>query len=128
MAVIAPVVKDISTRDGSVISVTWSALTTTNTSGSPIPAAEWADRTIQFAGTFGAGGTVKLQGTLDADPLSSNYVDLADPQGNAISKTALSIEAVLELVQWVKPVVTAGDGTTSINATMLLRRQNPLRT
>jgi hypothetical protein len=128
MAVIAPVVKDISTRDGSVISVTWSALTTTNTSGSPIPASEWADRTIQFAGTFGAGGTVKLQGTLDADPLSSNYVDLADPQGNAISKTALSIEAVLELVQWVKPVVTAGDGTTSINATMLLRRQNPLRT
>ena len=128
MAVIAPVVKSIGTGDGSLISVVWSALTTTNTSGTPVPAAEWADRTIQFAGTFGAGGTVKLQGTLDADPLSSNYSDLADAQGNAISKTALSVEAVVELVQWVKPVVTAGDGTTSINATMLMRRANPLRT
>jgi len=121
------VVKTVSQNDGSLISVVWSALTTTNTSGTPVNAAEWADRTVQFAGTFGAGGTVKLQGTLDADPLSSNYVDLADPQGNAISKTALSIEAVLELVQWIKPVVTAGDGTTSINATLLLRRPNPMR-
>jgi hypothetical protein len=128
MAVITPVVKTIGTGDGSLISVVWTALTTTNTSGTPVPAAEWADRTVQFAGTFGAGGTVKLLGTLDANPLSSNYIDLTDAQGNAISKTALSIEAVVELCQWVKPFVSAGDGTTSINVTLLMRRANPLRT
>jgi len=126
MAIKAPVTKQASTLDGSVYYAVWTALLNGD-SGSPVSGAEWADRTIQFAGTFGVGGSVKLQGTLDADPLSANYFDLTDGQGNAITKTAAGIESVIELCQWVKPVVTAGDGTTSINATMLMRRANPLR-
>lgn len=128
MAVIAPVVKILEKGDGSILAVKWSDLTTTNTSGTPVSAVEWADRTIQFTGTFGVGGTIKLQGTLDEDPASSNYYDVTDPQGNAVSKTAAGIESITEIVRWIKPVVTSGDGTTSLNATLLMRRQNPLRT
>lgn len=98
--------------------VTWTPLTTTNSDGQPFEAPGWADRAVQITGTFGAGGTIVLEGSLDG----TNYVSLTDPQGNAISKTAASIEAVSELVRYIRPRVTAGDGTTSLTVTMIARR------
>lgn len=128
MANVAPVTTSIST-DNSVYSISWSPLTTTNTDGDPISAVEWADRSITFTGTFGVGGTVKLRGSNLADKTDANgYFDLTDPQGNAISKTAGAIEAITEIVRWVKPVVTLGDGSTAITVTLIVRRANPLRT
>lgn len=123
MATVNATISDIS-GDGSVRKVVWANLTTTNTDGKAIEWVQWADRSIQVNGTFGAGGTVKLMG-------SNNGVDwyeITDPQGNAISKTAGAIEACTEITQYVKPLITAGDGTTSITATLILRRAQPLRT
>ena len=86
--------------------------------GAPVEMPGSADRSIQFLGTFGAGGTIVLEGSNDG----TNYVTLTDPQGNAISKTAAAIEAVLELTRWVRPRVTAGDGTTALEAHLLVKR------
>jgi hypothetical protein len=78
----------------------------------------FADRAVQIRGTFGAGGTVVIEGTIDG----TNYITLTDPQGNAISKTADSIESISEIVKLIRPRVTAGDGTTAISVTLLARR------
>lgn len=85
--------------------------------GAPIQFGAFTDRSIQFVGTFGTGGTVVLEGSNDG----VNYVTLTDPQGNNISKTSASIEAISEATRYVRPRVTAGDGTTNLAAHLFLR-------
>lgn len=85
--------------------------------GAPIQFGAFTDRSIQFGGTFGAGGTIVLEGSNDG----VNYHPLTDPQGNAISKTTASIEAISEATRFVRPRVTAGDGTTSLSAYLFVR-------
>lgn len=77
---------------------------------------DFADRSVQIAGTFGA-ATIKLQGSNDG----TNYADLTDPQGNAISKTTAAIEAVMELTRYMKPVTSGGTGS-AITVTVLARK------
>ena len=80
--------------------------------------ADFADRTAQVLGTFGAGGSINLEGSNDG----TNWAPLTDPQGNAITKTAASIEYVSELPRFIRPNVTAGDGTTNLTLTVFGRR------
>jgi len=83
---------------------------------SSVPGAGGADRSVQITGTFGD-NTVVLQGSNDG----TNYVTLSDPQGNAISKTTASIEAVLEYTRMVRPAFTATGTGTSIVVTLMVR-------
>ena len=85
--------------------------------GQPIELANFADRSVQVFGTFGAGGNVRIEGSIDG----TNYAPLTDPQGNALDINTAKIEAIIELVRWIRPVVTAGDGSTSLTITMLLK-------
>lgn len=66
-------------------------------------------------GTFG-GATVTLQGSLDG----TNWATLTDAQGNAISVTSAALEAVTELVRYIRPVVTGGSGT-DVTVLLLMR-------
>jgi hypothetical protein len=77
-----------------------------------------ADRSVQVEGTFGTGGNVQIQGSND----STNYRPLTDPQGNQLDIATAKIEAVTELTRLVRPKVTAGDGTSSLTVSMLVRR------
>lgn len=70
----------------------------------------FSDKSVNIFGTFGVGGSVTIQGSLDG----TNWQTLTDPQGNALTKTAASLEAVSEAVPYIRPVVTAGDVTTAI--------------
>lgn len=97
--------------------IQWSGLLNGD-DGAPIEMPGSADRSIQITGTFGVGGSINLEGSNDG----TNYVVLTDPQGNAITKTAAAIEAISELTRFVRPRVTAGDGTTSLVATLLVKR------
>jgi hypothetical protein len=100
---------------------TWSPLTTTDTTGSTMAYVGSADRTVQVQGTFGVGGSVSLQGSLD----QVNWFTLRDPQSVALTFTSPGLKAVLEGVHFIQPVVTAGDGTTSITVIVsAVRRQN----
>jgi len=87
-------------------------------SGSPIEMPGSSVRSVQVGGTFGAGGTVVIEGSNDG----TNYVTLTDPQGNALSKGAAALESVQEVTRYIRPRVTAGDGTTAIDVYLLLRR------
>ena len=97
--------------------IVWSALTETDNDGEPLEMPGSNDRSIQFAGTFGSGGTILLEGSNDG----TNWRTLNDPQGNPISKTAADLEAVMELTRYVRPRVSAGTGV-NLTATMLVRR------
>jgi hypothetical protein len=102
---------------GTVKLVTWSGLL----NGDDGAAAQWcdyADRCIQVTGTFGTGGSLTIQGSNDG----ANWGALADPQGNALTFTASKLEQALELPRYVRPIVTAGDGTTNLVCTIMMRR------
>lgn len=117
MAVVNGTVAHDGPSDGCVEVITWANMANGDTGA----AANWAkyqDRSVTFTGTFGTGGTIKLQGSNDG----TNWFDLTDPQGNAISKTAAGLEQVQEATLWVRPNVTAGDGTTSLTAILFMRK------
>lgn len=120
MAVVAATVTPLGNdanqnQNGPAHLVTWASMANGDT-GAPIQQLALSDRTVQVVGTFGVGGSVTLKGSNDG----TNYVALTDPQGNAITMTAAGLEAVSELPRYVRPEVTAGDGTTSLSVYLLL--------
>ena len=97
--------------------IAWTGLLNGDT-GAPLSLPDYADLTATFEGTFGAGGTILLEGSLDG----VNYITLTDPQGTSISKTAASIESVVEAPRYIRPRVSAGDGTTNLQCRIMARR------
>jgi hypothetical protein len=119
MATIAPVVQRINESNDRV---TWTGLTqATLDDGAPVRGTDYADRTVQVFGTFGAGGSVLIEGTLEEIPV--NWAPLTDPQGNNLAVTTSKLEAVVEYSGYIRPRVTAGDGATSLTVLLLLRKQ-----
>lgn len=99
--------------------ITWTGLTfATTDDGDPLEMPGSADRSVQVTGTLGAGGSVRIEGSNDG----VNYAALNDPQGNVLDIATLKIEQVLDLTRYIRPRITAGDGTTSLTVTMLVRR------
>lgn len=105
---------DVPTKRNYIVS--WSNLAGTD-SGTPVNIGEYYDRSVQISGTFG-GATVTIEGSNDG----VNYLPLTDPQGNAISKTTASIEQIMELTRFIRPVVTGGTGS-NLTITMYVRGQ-----
>lgn len=116
--------EDIS-RDGSALRFSWSGANAlaNGDSTSPIPFCEFADRSVQVLGTFGAGGTIVFEGSNDGGATYATLNDLSG--GNAWSKTAAGIDGVAEITQLARARVTGGDGTTSLEVHVVLRRSNP---
>lgn len=99
--------------------ITWTGLLNGD-DGAPVQMPECADGSVQFFGTFGAGGSIQWEGCNQRS--GANFVILTDPQGNNIVKTAAAIETCEEVSFQRRPKVTAGDGTTTLTAVALLRR------
>lgn len=78
----------------------------------------YSDVSFQAIGTFGAGGSVAVEGSNN----STDYEPLHNAQGVTIALVAPSISTVLEAVAASRPHVTAGDGTTSITVIAFYRR------
>ena len=86
--------------------------------GEAIPFSQYTDKSLQVTGVFGAGGNLRFEGS------NNNGVTwgvLTDPQGNALDFTTAKIEMVTEATWLVRPSVTAGDGTTLLNAYLLIK-------
>lgn len=114
MATINYVKEIIRENNDRVIVVSWDALANGDV-GQPFNLAQMADRTVQVVGVFG-GGNAAIQGSIDG----VNYHTLTDPQGNALSFNAAGIEAITELVRYIRPLVT-GSGTTSLTIYIIAR-------
>lgn len=127
MALVQPV-KITTSGLGEVLQ--WSWTLANGDYGAPIGVPNNYDATIHVYGTFGVGGSVTYYGSNNAIDFNSgttqggSWVPLADPQGSAITKNALSIETILEQTAYQGPRCTAGDGTTSIVINVIYRRKN----
>jgi hypothetical protein len=111
------------TRDpstGAGVGIKWTPLTTTNADGQAFDTLDFADISLQVLGTFGAGGTLLIEGCNQATP--TTWATLNDPQGNALSITAAKMEQLLEMPRWLRPRVSAGDGTSSLTVELWARR------
>ena len=100
------------------IKMTWTPMANGDV-GSPFDMMNYADRSVQVLGTFGAGGNLRWEGSND---LGTTWATLTDPQGNALDFTTAKIEQVMELAHWVRPKVTNGDGSTAITVVLVARR------
>jgi hypothetical protein len=108
--------------DQSVILVTWNHLNNTQWWGAPVPYSQWADRTVQFSGTFNS-ATVVLEGSNDG----TNYKTLTDAAGTALSLTAAGLKQVTESPLFVRPNVNTNVGVaTDITCSLLMRRNGRL--
>jgi hypothetical protein len=116
-----PVIAIAETRDRTIGNnahfVQWTPLLNGD-SGAPFAMPGFADRSVQVTGTFGAGGTVLIEGSNDG----VTYSTLSDPQGVALSVTAALLKEISQICKLIRPRVSAGDGTTSLSVTLLARR------
>ena len=105
-----------STSTTQAMIVSWPALQNGD-DGDPVDFAQFADRSVQTSGTFGVGGSVRIEGTING----TDWAPLTDPQGNALDLTSAKIESITELVRYIRPRVIAGDGATSINVHIIMK-------
>ena len=122
MATINPVIEEQvagSVTPGGMVRVTWPAMANGDV-GSPVRYHSHADRSIQVFGTFGAGGSVAVEGSLD----EANFATLNDPQGVTLAVTTAKVKSIAEMSIVTRPHVTAGDGTTALTVVMIFRRQS----
>lgn len=116
MAVTSVVVTDLA--NGAAKNVVWGTMANADT-GEPFEAAQYADRTVQAVGTFGAGGNVAVEGSNDG----VTWAALSDQTGVAINLTATGqLKQVAEATRYIRPNISAGDGTTAIIVYMYTRR------
>jgi len=93
--------------------------------GTPVLMAGSQDRSVQYTGTFGAGGSIQLEGSNDVVArglFPANWFVLSTPQGTTGAKSAAGIVQIEEATLWVRPRVTAGDGTTNLQASLFMKK------
>jgi hypothetical protein len=119
MATITPTITAPTFHKDDIHVIQWTPITFSGSDvGAPIQMAGSNDRSVQVHGTFGASGSVRIEGSNDG----VNYYVLTDPQGNVLDVTTAKIEQIIEITRFIRPRITAGDGTTSLTVTMCVRR------
>lgn len=91
---------------------TWAGLDGDDT-GVPVNVAKCKQLTAHvYSSTYGS-STVTVEGSNDpAVSTSSEWVGLADINGNAVSKTADAIEQLAETPYWFRPKTASGTGAS----------------
>jgi hypothetical protein len=119
MTTVTPTIKELPTTSQGFKcwQVQWPAMANGQT-GVPVDLVEFSDRSVQVEGTFGSGGSVSIQGSNDL----TNWETLRDPSSTALTFTTAGLHGILELTGQIRPNVTAGDGTTALTVTVVVRR------
>ena len=117
MANISPVIDAIeSLNERGCHIIIWETLTAANAVGDAVALGGSPDRSVQVVGTFD-GATVKVQGSNDG----TNWVDLTDPQGNPISKTATFMESIMEISRHLRIFTSGGGASQDLDAYVFTR-------
>lgn len=126
MATRASTVNKSVSPDNATIIVTWTGLTFATTDvGDPVQLAAWSEKTFQAFGTWGAGGNVVIEGSNEpSNP--TNWSPISNRQGTTPFNlaSATSINTSQDRPIWVRPRVTAGDGTTNVSVIVACHRFN----
>jgi hypothetical protein len=91
----------------------WTGIATSGDVGTPVTVpAHIQNLSFAVVGTFTGSLAVQLQGSPD----NTNYVQLKDISGTAVSLTANGIVYLSNMPKYIKPVATAGTGGAAVNA------------
>jgi hypothetical protein len=101
----------------------WTGLTEADTA-TPVIAPRHSEKSVQVNGTFGAGGTIIFEGTLETAAAPAAYQQLHDPSQNNLSYTSAGLDTVLENVYQIRPRVSAGTGV-AVDVRLMLRTKTP---
>ena len=90
----------------------WIGLTTGDV-GAPVALCNHADRSVKVGGDFGGDAVVEIQGYIgeldDASlAVDANWLPLTDQSDNFLQLTEAKIEAVAQVVAYIRPKVTGG--------------------
>jgi hypothetical protein len=91
--------------------VTW-ALMLNGDTGTPASDTTLSNKEVSCTGTFGAAGSLAWEGSNDG----VNYNPVKDWQGTAVVFTAAGNKTIVDNPQFLRPHITAGDGTTSLQS------------
>lgn len=84
--------------------------------GSYLNAPGLPDKTVTVHGTFGTSGSIQLEGN---DDLGLTWDILRDINGNQLKFTSNTTITIAENPLFIRPHVTAGDGTTSLTVVII---------
>ena len=113
--------------------VTWTGLDGDD-SGQLIELPRFSDKTVHVFGTFGS-ATVTLYGSNDPRAITdrnagtlfgsktASWVALTDTLGNNLAPTSAALKTILEDPLYILPVVTGGDGTTSLSVIIACKKE-----
>lgn len=99
------------------VTLQWPALANSGIGGPAVFTATlpgWKSASFEATGTFGAGGSVQIEGSNDG----VNFFKLSPA---ALTAAGVFATGTMEMPKYFRPHVTAGDGTTSIVVTAYLR-------
>jgi hypothetical protein len=114
---------DVAGDGGSVLLFVWT-LTSANADGAPVEMPPWADRCWQAFGTWG-GATLSLEGSNDG----VNWFVLSNAAaGTAATQTANGGKQTIEAPRYTRPNLTVPGAGASVTVSLLLRRNQPMRT
>lgn len=103
-------------RNGEVVIAKWSLVD--GETGDPFELADFSDCSVQVAGSFGAGGVIAIEGTID----DANYATLSDPVGNSLSFSSAGLKSIAEVVRAKRPRVVSGT-SVAVNICIIARRK-----
>lgn len=107
------------TKDGAAFLASWSNLTNaTADDGAPLGFPAWGERTVQVFGTFGAGGNLVIEGSNNG----VNWATLANRSGGTLSFNNAGLSRIQDYPLFIRPRVTAGDGTTNLSVAVICHR------
>lgn len=73
-----------------------------------------SDKTVQVLGTFGAGGSVNIEGSNDGGTTWAILNDTRGETTGVLTFTGADIRTINEVPELIRANVTAGDGTTNL--------------
>lgn len=87
-----------------------------------VEAAHYPDKTVQVYGTFGSGGSVRIEGSNDdvGNPVDFEYDACHDTTETTLDITARGHSVILENNHVIRPRVTAGDANTALIVKMAI--------
>lgn len=105
-----------------VMLIRWTPLTTANSDGDWIAIPQHRDITVQVFGTFGAGGTITMQGTNEVVASPTAPFTMLDSATAVLTFTAAAGKQAVTSPHRIRPLLSGGDGTTSLTVIVACRR------
>lgn len=104
-----PVVATFVKENTSVIVATWAGMDSSDT-GAHADLGAYTDKTVTVTGTFGAAGSVTIEGSNDG----TNFFTMNDYLGTDATFTSAGMMLLMENPRYIRARTTAGDGTTNL--------------